>query len=435
MPPTGHPEALREGAEHFRAGHLPAARVALERAVAFAPNDFEAWNLYGATLARLGEFAAAVPAFERATALEPRAPQAWLNLGNARAGLGAFDAAALDLERALAADPGFLPARNALGSLRLKQQRPAEALGLFDQIRAVDPDFPRIEHNRGAALQALGQLEPAIAAYREALRREPGDLNSLNDLSIVLLRAGQPEAALETCARCLALSPANRKPLAYRAAALIELGRRDEARALLDFTHLLFRQHIAAPAGHASVTDFNAALVAHVLAHPTLRYEPPDKATRGGYQSGELLVEPKGAMAGLEAAIRAAVPAFMAEVRATQPAHPWVAGLPARWQLASWAVVLKAQGHQGPHFHPDGYISGVYYAQLPGVVKAATDTAGCIEFGRTADAIGGRAPPLLEVVRPEEGLLLMFPSYFYHRTLPFDGPEPRICVAFDVLPR
>jgi uncharacterized protein (TIGR02466 family) len=426
---------FREGAEHFRAGRLLDARVVLAHAVTLAPHAVEAWNLYGATLARLGELAAAVPAFERATALEPRAPQAWLNLGNARAGIGEYDRAALDFERALHADPHFLPARVSLGSLRLKQQRPAEALELFEQARAAEPGFPRIEHNRGAALQALGQWEPAIAAYREALRREPTDLNSLNDLSIVLLKAGQPEAALEVCARCLALSPANRKPLAYRAAALIELGRLDEARELLDFERLLFRQRIETPAGHASVTAFNAALAAHVLAHPTLRYEPPDKATRGGYQSGELLVEPKGAMAGLEAAIRAAVPAFMSRARAQLPAHPWVVGLPARWQLASWAVVLKAQGQQGPHFHPDGYISGVYYLQLPSVVKSAADDSGCIEFGRTNEAIGGRAPPLLEVVRPEEGLLLLFPSYFYHRTLPFDGPEPRICVAFDVLPR
>jgi len=107
--------------------------------------------------------------------------------------------------------------------------------------------------------------------------------------------------------------------------------------------------------------------------------------------------------------------------------------LPARWRLASWAVVLDAQGHQGPHFHPDGYVSGVYYAKLPATMRPGDD-AGCIEFGRTADHIGGTREPLVEVRRPEEGLMFLFPSYLYHRTLPFEGAEPRICVAFDVLP-
>ena len=40
----------------------------------------------------------------------------------------------------------------------------------------------------------------------------------------------------------------------------------------------------------------------------------------------------------------------------------------------------------------------------------------------------------MKAVRPEEGLLLLFPSYFYHGTVPFEAAEPRISIAFDVLP-
>jgi hypothetical protein len=38
----------------------------------------------------------------------------------------------------------------------------------------------------------------------------------------------------------------------------------------------------------------------------------------------------------------------------------------------------------------------------------------------------------VELVRPKEGLALFFPSYLYHRTIPFEGPTPRISIAFDV---
>ncbi len=34
-----------------------------------------------------------------------------------------------------------------------------------------------------------------------------------------------------------------------------------------------------------------------------------------------------------------------------------------------------------------------------------------------------------------EGRVFLFPSYLYHRTIPFSGPEQRICIAFDVLRR
>ena len=35
--------------------------------------------------------------------------------------------------------------------------------------------------------------------------------------------------------------------------------------------------------------------------------------------------------------------------------------------------------------------------------------------------------------RPEEGLIVLFPSFFFHRTIPFESAEERISVAFDVL--
>jgi len=37
-------------------------------------------------------------------------------------------------------------------------------------------------------------------------------------------------------------------------------------------------------------------------------------------------------------------------------------------------------------------------------------------------------------VRPEVGLLVLFPSYFWHGTLPFHSEQLRLTVAFDVVP-
>ena len=35
-------------------------------------------------------------------------------------------------------------------------------------------------------------------------------------------------------------------------------------------------------------------------------------------------------------------------------------------------------------------------------------------------------------VKPKEGLLVLFPSYFYHRTVPYEADEERLSVAFDL---
>ncbi len=37
-------------------------------------------------------------------------------------------------------------------------------------------------------------------------------------------------------------------------------------------------------------------------------------------------------------------------------------------------------------------------------------------------------------VKPPPGLLVLFPSYMWHGTVPFSGEAPRLTVAFDLIP-
>ena len=414
---------LARGSQLLREGQAEQARVVFQRAVDQHPELVAAHVSLGNAQRRLGSIAAAIASYRTALRLDPRSTLAHYNLGNACAASGALVDAAAAFDAALAIEPRYVAALDGLGNVRLLQQRFAEALRCFTAIAAIDRTLPGLAYRTGVALQGLGDERGAAAAFGEALQRDPNSLPALNNLCVALLRSGAPEQALAASERYLARSPANRKALAYRAAALLELGRRDEARELLDFEHLLLERQLE-PTGHDE-------LVAAIHAHPSLRFEPAEKSTRGGSQTGELVGGAEGALAALGSQIRAAVQAYYEHVRRVAPAHPFVAHLPDRWRLATWGVALKAGGHQTPHFHPDGHVSGVYYVKLP---RALDDHAGWIEFGRTRDALGGSGEQLLHLVRPREGLMLLFPSYFYHRTLPFESDEERVSIAFDVLP-
>jgi tetratricopeptide (TPR) repeat protein len=410
------------------------AALAFGKAAELRPDSAAAQNNLGNALRRLNRLEDAVASFRRAIALEPGSAQARYNLGKALDEAGELERAASAYEDALDVEPGLLAARSNLGEVRRRQRRLEEAVRRFQEVAAADPAFPMAFHNLGVALQESDELGAASEAYRRAIAQAPRELAAYNNLCITLLKLGKAEEALDVCERYLEASPANRKPLAYKAAALLELGRRDEARALLDFDRLVLRRRVGAPSGFETVRAFNDALAGYVTRHPTLAFEPHDKSTRGGSQSGELIQNDEPIAVYLKAMIVDAVTVYMRQLQATLPAHPYVAHLPRRWRLATWAVVLRSQGHQGPHFHPDGYVSGVYYVSLPSSIKAGAGDSGSIEFGRTAESIGGTQAPLVELIRPEEGLMLLFPSYFYHRTLPFEGDEPRVSVAFDVLP-
>ncbi len=59
---------------------------------------------------------------------------------------------------------------------------------------------------------------------------------------------------------------------------------------------------------------------------------------------------------------------------------------------------------------------------------------GWIEFGRPQSIYRTAAPPNIHLVRTEEGLMVLFPSFFFHRTIPFEAEADRICIAFDIQP-
>ncbi len=99
------------------------------------------------------------------------------------------------------------------------------------------------------------------------------------------------------------------------------------------------------------------------------------------------------------------------------------------------AEALYRQVPKAPHLHPDGWVSGVYYVELQDAKDApGGERAGWIEFGRPLAEFAIKAAPKVECIRPEVGRMLLFPSYFYHRTPPFESAGRRIGLAFDFMP-
>ena len=74
--------------------------------------------------------------------------------------------------------------------------------------------------------------------------------------------------------------------------------------------------------------------------------------------------------------------------------------------------------------------------QLPEIIsQPGQGEAGWIEFGRPPEHFHTTVEPEVRAIQPEPGLMLLFPSYFYHRTVPFESADPRISISFDILPK
>jgi hypothetical protein len=67
-------------------------------------------------------------------------------------------------------------------------------------------------------------------------------------------------------------------------------------------------------------------------------------------------------------------------------------------------------------------------------VEDTQNRPGWIKFGEPAIDLALR-DPIRRAIQPVPGRLVLFPSYMWHGTIPFEDDEVRTTIAFDVIPK
>src|SRR5260370_1977288 len=303
-------------------------------------------------------------------------------------------------------------------TLQARQGRRADAIATLRASLALNPDYAPAHAALGFMLRDQREFQEAAATFRRALALAPDNASAACGLGRALLEGGFADQALAVAQAYLPRRPGHAVALAPRALSRLALGDGEGATRLLDHDRFVSVRTLSTPKGFADLPQFNAALAAHGASHPTLLSAPPSHATAAGLHSGSLLVEPRGPVAAFERALRAAIDAY----RPAPPDvsdHPFVANRPQTAFINMWCIVLQRGGHQIPHIHQDAWLSGVYYPHIPPSVSA-DGPAGWLEVGDADRPCPRRPEPRAGRIRPVEGLPLFFPSYFRHRTGPFD---------------
>jgi uncharacterized protein (TIGR02466 family) len=476
--PAGHP--LRVLALQLRAllqqtaGELPAALATLDAALALAPQRVALLHNRGALLNQLARPAEALASFDHAAALGLDVADLHYNRANSLQSLGRADEAVAayraalareplhalalydlarlrwrrgdadfdaELQQAAAAYPGSALAPGIVGRLMLQADRPADAQQAFATACAIDGSQAGYFDGLGQALGRLGRHAEAVAAHRRAVALSPALPASHVGLAAACLQAGELAAAQAAAEAAVALDGHDQQSwatlgLAWRASA----DPRDDW--LNDYAQHVQVYDLPAPPGYADMAAFNHAL-AGVLAglHRDAR-APIDQTLRQGSQTVGNLFDQRIALVGLlEQRLAEAIDRYLAHL-ATLPhdaRHPLLSRLTRAWRFSdSWSSRLNSGGFHTRHVHPHGWISSCYYVALPPVMTAPADAgsqAGWISFGEPELTVPGRSLGPRRTVRPAVGRLVLFPSCMWHGTVPFEDPEPRLTIAFDVLPR
>ncbi len=453
-----HLEARVNFVQLLRSAHLyQEAAQQYQEVVRLQPQSAPVHNDLGILFKEMGSLPQAIQAYERAIQLQPDYAEAHNNLANALKAKGDEPAAERAYRRALQLKPNLAEAHNNLGTLYEEQGQLEKAVQCYQQAVLARPGYAEALSNLGDAFGQMGKLEQGLQCCQRAVLTDPYLLEGHLNLANLLLMKGDPQAAETACQQALQLDPAHPLALALQTIAYAEQKNWDSARYLSDPQLFVQTFPCAAPEETALL---NHRLAEQILAHPSLTWERARNATRRGYHSGNLLADLNPAdsehpLHQLGSRIATTVPSYLEQVIPQLPHdHPWRERSQGQFRVRDlWAVVMQVQGHQIPHVHPSACLSGVYYVQVPqSVGENPEDPSGWLEFGTYPDrfpsvlrtarpASGGveaatgqsASHSLLRQVQPQPGLLVLFPSHLWHRTIPFVGSEPRISIAFDIV--
>ena len=195
----------------------------------------------------------------------------------------------------------------------------------------------------------------------------------------------------------------------------------------LDF---VFHSHIDA------LSDASDALLADLLrdvTHAEIEARKQGRLHHGIQSAGNLFRRSEPSFARLAALIGEQVARYRA--RLAGESCIYAQDFPAATEFSSsWYVKMSKGGHLTSHIHETGWLSGVVYLAIPRD-RPEGSTAGGIEFSTDGDDYPREHDDFpRKTLLPVVGDIVLFPSSLFHRTIPFESNEERICIAFDVKP-
>ena len=209
---------------------LDESRLCLERALALEPDNPQTLNNLGNTLKRLGRAAEAEKRWNAALALQPGYAEAYSNLSNLFLDQGDYDQADISAQRAIELDPRLADAYVNLAAVHTVRHAHANALQILDTLLAFAPGHTRALAARALALKELDRLDEALDAAKRAALGAPESPEPHNAMGSVYQAMGEFEPALAAYQRAAALpGPAQMDAVANLGGLQMEFGRKDEA--------------------------------------------------------------------------------------------------------------------------------------------------------------------------------------------------------------
>jgi uncharacterized protein (TIGR02466 family) len=166
------------------------------------------------------------------------------------------------------------------------------------------------------------------------------------------------------------------------------------------------------------------AWIAEVTAMRAASPTPAGRTNRQGWNSADMTVLERPEFAPLRAIVRAACQQALVEMRQDHRS----------FELQSWVNLHDRGGFNFLHLHEGALLSGSFYLQVPpgsGDFVFRDPRPGTIHGFIKGGMPNGHSDVHL---KPNAGLLVLFPCWIEHYVEPHESDQPRITIAFNANP-
>ena len=447
---------------HYNLGNLfkelgenQKAKKSFEKAIDLNPNYVNAHYNLGSMFQELGDDQKAKNCYEKVIKIDPNHVNAYYNLAVLFKNLGNFQKAKECYEKAIELNSNYIDAHYNLGNLFKELREIQKAKDCYEKAIEINPNYTYAHNNLGTIFQELGENQKAKDCYEKAIEINPNYQEALINRGKMLFEKGEFELSLIDFDNCNTFESRSWGLISlYALGHIDEIYKRIEENSQLDKKNIrvaAFSSFIANKEKKSTTHDFcpnpidfihHSNLSSHLqnfnsyitevikeLHNVNTSWEPFGKTTIGGFQSKSILfINPQKKIQNLKSIIITEIESYYLKFK--NETCSLIKKWPSKYDLISWHVILKKQGHQNPHIHIDGWLSGVIYLK---VVPSFKKNEGAIEFSLNGEKYYDAESPK-ELHLPKTGDIVIFPSSLHHRTIPFSADTDRISIAFDLAP-
>jgi len=345
--------------------------------------------------------------------------------------------------------------------------------------------------NAGNFYYDTGRIDYAKKCHEEAIKSNPNNLNSLNQLGLCLSNQGKDKEAIEYYKKSLSVNDKDVATHINIANSYRNLGSHQEAANYYEFSddplarcqqlecfYLLGDKDLF----NDKLSKFSELNKPHPLAatlssHASIRYDQNDNFSfcnkpfefieksnlfkskdidnnlitefidcfnklkiskkqqsllANGYQSsGNIFIIDQPPIQRLKKIIMKKIEGY--KKKYNDGSATFLTQWPERYILYGWIIVIENGGNLSGHMHKEGWLSGSLYLERP---EKNEEHDGDIIF-----SLHGSNYPLnnknypSKIINIDKGDLVLFPSSLFHATIPFSSNKKRITLAFDIIPK